>query len=151
MSIHTDLRRLIKEAMLTRDSVRLITLRGLLSACTNELVAKKRKPDEELADVDTLEVIRRQVKQRKDSIEQFEKGGRQELADNEKAELVILESLLPPQMSREEILEIVKAKQIELDANDPSKKGQFMGAVMKELKGKADSGLVKEVIDSLFI
>ncbi|MDQ3089569.1 MAG: GatB/YqeY domain-containing protein [bacterium] len=150
MSLHTDIKDQIKVAMLARDAEKLSVLRGLLASFTNELVAKKRKPDEELCDEDVLAVIRKNVNQRKDSIEQFEKGNRMDLAETEKKELDILMTYLPVQMSRDEILEYVKAKQIELGANDKSKAGQFMGVVMKDLKGKADGPLVKEVIDTLF-
>ena len=95
-------------------------------------------------------MIIRAVKQRKDSIEQFEKGGRSDLAETEKAELEILEIYLPLQMSREEIIEYVKSRQAELNMADLSKKNQFIGTIMKELKGKTDGALVKEIIDSLF-
>lgn len=151
MSLHTDIKNQIKEAMLAREAEKLSVLRGLSASFTNELVAKKRKPDEELADEDAMEVIRRAVKQRKDSIEQFEKGGRQDLADAEKSELLILETYLPQQMSKEEIEVYVKNKLTELGFSDKSKVGQFMGMIMKDLKGKADGPLVKEVIDSLFL
>jgi len=150
MSLHTDIKNQIKEAMLAREAERLSVLRGLLASFTNELVSKKRKPDEELADDEVLDVIRRAVKQRKDSIEQFEKGGRQDLADTEKSELAILGTYLPQQMSRVEIESYVKNKQIELGFTDKSKSGQFMGMIMKDLKGKADGPMVKEVIDGLF-
>ncbi len=140
----------MKEAMKAKDSVRLNVLRGLLSAFTNESVAKKRKPEEELSDEEVLSVISKQVKQRKDSIEQFEKGGRQELADAEKAELLILGVYLPAQMSREEVEKFVSDK---FESSKPSleTKNQFMGAIMKELKGKADGMVVKEVVDKLVI
>ena len=136
------------EAMKAKDTVRLNVVRGLISAFTNELVAKKRKPDEELSDDDALSVISRAVKQRKDSIEQFEKGGRQDLADAEKAELAILETYLPAQMSREEVEVYVKTKHAELGMSK-EQKGQFMGIIMKDLKGKVDGGVVKDVVDSL--
>ena len=139
------------EAMKARDTVRLNVIRGLLSSFTNEAVSKKRKPDEELADEEVLSVITRAVKQRKDSIEQFEKGGRKDLAETEKTELSILETYLPAQMSREEVEVYVKAKQVELGMTDPTKKNQFMGMIMKELKGKADGMMVKEVIDSIVV
>ena len=148
--LHTDIKNGIKEAMLAKNTVRLGVLRGLVAAFTNELVAKRRKPDEILNDDDALEVIRKEARKRKDSIEQFEKGNRQDLADDEKAELAVLETFLPAQMSKEDVLTFVKVKQAEMGATDPSKKGQFMGAVMKDLKGKADGQVVKEVIDSLF-
>lgn len=150
MSLHQDIKTKVGEALKARDAVRLNVLRGLLTAFTNEAVAKKRKPDEELSDEEALSVISRAVKQRKDSIEQFEKGGRADLAEAEKAELAILEAYLPAQMSREEISEYVKRKHAELNI-DKDKKNQFMGMVMKELKGKADGALVKEVVDTLII
>lgn len=146
MSLHTDIKNQIKEAMLAKDTLRLGVVRGLVSAFTNELVAKKRKPDEELSDEDALAVISRQVKQRKDSIEQFEKGSRQDLADVEKAELAVLEKYLPAQMSEQEIVAYVNSKQ----KPDIAQKNQFMGSIMKELKGKADGMLVKKAVDSFF-
>ena len=82
----------VKIALLSKDTVRLSVLRGLLAAFTNELVATKRKPQEELSDEEIIAVIRRAVKQRKDSIEQFRKGGREELAKAEEDELKILEA-----------------------------------------------------------
>lgn len=140
----------MKNAMKARDEVRLSVLRGLLAACTNELVAKGKKPTDELSEDDVMALIRRGAKQRKDSIEQFQKGGRPDLAEKEKAELAILEGMLPAQMSREEIEAAAKAKAAELDISEKSKSNQLMGALMKDLKGKADGGLVKEVVDSLW-
>jgi uncharacterized protein len=146
MSLHTDIKNEIKEAMIAKDALRLTVIRGLVTAFTNELVAKRRKPDEELGDEDVLAVISRQVKQRKDSIEQFEKGGRNDLAEEEKAELVILEKYLPAQMSEEEIIAFVQSK----PKPELAHKNKFMGGIMKELKGKADGMLVKKAVDSLF-
>src|SRR3989344_5437934 len=148
MSLHQDIRGQMIEAMKARDTARLNVLRGLLSSFTNEAVAKKRKPDEELSDEDALLVISKAVKQRKDSIEQFEKGGRTDLADVEKAELTILETYLPKQMSREEVVIYIKQKISEAGGVDNSKKGQFMGLIMKDLKGLADGMMVKEIIDT---
>lgn len=137
------------EAMKARDALKVSVLRGLSAAFVNELVAKKRKPDEMLNDEEAQAVISREARKRKDSIEQFSKGGRQELANNELAELIILESYLPKQMSEQEIFAYVKQKQIELGFSDKAKLGQFTGTVMKDLKGKADGTLVKKAIDSL--
>ena len=149
MSLHTDIKAQMIEAMKARDAVRLSVIRGLLSSFTNEAVAKKRRPDEELSDEEAMSVISRAVKQRKDSIEQYEKGGRPELAEAEREEMLILETYLPAQMSREEILTYVKQK-FENEKPEKEKKNQFMGMVMKELKGKADGGVAKEAIDKLF-
>ena len=148
--LHQQIRDSIKEAMLAKDSVRLTVLRGLLSAFTNELLATKRTPQEMLTDEECLNVIRRAVKQRKDSIDQFEKGGRPELAEDEKKELDILETYLPTMMSRDEIRKVVEAKKAEAGEVDKAKLGIFMGSVMKDLKGKADGADVKAVIDELF-
>ena len=150
MTTIEKIREEVKKAMVARDSLRLNTLRGLLSAFTNELVAKKRRPTEELPDEEAIEVIKRAVKQRKDSIEQFSKGGRGDLVENEEAELKILSEFMPKMMPREEILKIAEAKKNEMGITDKSKAGILMGAVMRELKGSADGGEVKDVIDSLF-
>jgi len=136
--------------MLARDQIRLDTLRGVLAGFTNELVIKKRKPSEELSDEDGLTVIGRLVKQRKDSIEQFRKGNREDLAKKEEEELAILQTFMPKMMERDEVEKITRAKKEELGITDKSKQGQLMSALMKELKGKADGVMVKEVVDSLF-
>jgi len=150
MSIQSNIRGSVGEAMKAKDALRLNVLRGLLSAFTNEAVSKKRKPDEELSDDEALAVISRAVKQRKDSIEQFEKGGRSDLAKVEKGELKILETYLPEQMTREETETYVKSRQKELNMADPREKNKFMGTIMKELKGKTDGTVVKEIVDLIF-
>lgn len=147
MSIQSDIREQMKEAMKTKNALRLGVIRGLLTSFTNEAVSKKRKPDEELSDEDALTVISRAVKQRKDSIEQFEKGGRKDLVESEKSELAILETYLPVQMSRDEIEKYIKSKSLP----PASEKNKFMGMIMKELKGKADGSLVREVVDTIII
>jgi uncharacterized protein YqeY len=149
MSLHQQIKTDMVLAMKAKDADRVRVLRSLMTACTNELVATKHKPDEELGDTGALAVIQREAKKRKDSIEQFTKGGRLELAEGEKAELTIIEDYLPEMMRRSEVEEIVRAKQSELGITDSSKKGMLMGAVMKELSGKADGGLVKEIVDGL--
>jgi uncharacterized protein YqeY len=138
----------IKPAMIAKDTVRLGTLRMLVAAFTNELVTQGRPPTDPLSDDDTMKVIKRLAKQRKDSIEQFIAGGREDLAADEKAELAIIEEFLPAQMTEAEIEEKVKAKLAESPL-DPTKKGQFVGVMMKELGSNADGSLVKAVIDRL--
>ncbi|MEI8061733.1 MAG: GatB/YqeY domain-containing protein [bacterium] len=150
MSLHEEIKGQIKEAMMAKDAVRLTTLRGLVSAFTNELVATQRKPQDFLNDEEVLAVIRRNVKQRKDSIEQFTSGGRPDLAESEQAELLVLEKFLPQMMSRDDIKAVVEAKKAELGIDDKSKQGLLMKAVMTELKGKADGSDVKAVVEGLF-
>ncbi|MCI0533002.1 GatB/YqeY domain-containing protein, partial [bacterium] len=106
----------VKVALRAKDEVRLSVVRGLIAAFVNELVAKGRKPSDALSDEETLAVIRRSAKQRKDSIEQFNKGGRSDLADKESKELSLLEEYLPKLMGREDIEKIVRTKYDELTA-----------------------------------
>ena len=149
MSKQADIRNQMKEAMLAKDPVKVGVLRGLIAAFTNENVALKRKPDAELSDEEVLTVISRQAKQRKDSIEQFEKGGRQELAEAEKAELTILEEYLPAQMTREEIVEAVKTKMTETGVTSKADQAKLMSPLMNDLKGRADGKIVQEVVSAL--
>ena len=148
--LHEQIKNNIKEAILAKNTVLLETLRSMVAGFTNELVAKNRKPNEILSDPDALTVINRLAKQGKDSIEQYKKGNRQDLVDEEEAQLAILETYLPKLMEKSEIEKIAKNKKEELGITDSTKKGMLMQALMKELKGKADGGIVKEAVDSLF-
>ena len=148
--LHEKIKNSIKEAMIARNTVRLEVLRGMSASFMNELVVKGRKPNELLTDEEALVVITRLAKQRKDSIEQFKKGNREDLVKEESAQLAILETYLPKLMEREEVEKIVKAKKEELGVIDATGKGILMAETMKELKGKADGAVVKQVIDSLF-
>ena len=148
--LHEQIKNSIKEAMLAKNIVLLETLRFMVAAFTNELVTKGKKPNEMLSDDEVLTVITRLSKQRKDSIEQFKKGNREDLVKEEEAQLVILETYLPKLMEKSEVEKIAKNKKEELGITDGTKKGMLMQALMKELKGKADGTMVKEVVDSLF-
>lgn len=147
--LHEDLRVALKDAMKAKDEVRLRTIRSLITACTNELVATGKKPQDMLDDAGVLAVVKRLAKQRRDSIEQFVAGGREDLADIERAELPILEAYLPQMMSRDEIRPIAKAKLEALGIVEKQKIGIAVGAVMKELAGKADGADVKAVLEEL--
>jgi len=150
MKLHKQIHKEMITALKAKEKVRLSVLRGLLTAFTNELVATKRKPDEKLKDDEVLKVIKRAVKQREDSIEQFTKGKRLELAEIEQKELEVLATYLPETMDKDKIEKIAKAKKEELGIDDKAKMGMLMGAVMKETKGEADGKDVKEVVESLF-
>ncbi|VAW32074.1 Transamidase GatB domain protein [hydrothermal vent metagenome] len=149
MTIHENLKKDIPNALRAKDTTRLTTLRSLVTAMTNEVISKKRKPNEFLKDEEALAVLKRSANQRKDSIEQFEKAGRLDLAETEKAELSIIESFLPAQMSREDIEKIARKKMTELNISGKADTGRFMGALMKELNGNADGADVKAVVDIL--
>ena len=149
MSLHQEIKDQIKESMKAKDTVKLGVVRGLVSSFTNELVSLKRTPQDELSDEEVLAVIRRAVKQRKDSIEQFTNGGRLDLVEPEQQELAVLETYLPAQMPREEVMKIAQAKMIEFGVTDKSGAGKFIGVLMKDLKGNADGDVVKSVVDEL--
>ena len=136
-------------AMKAKDAEKVQTLRSVMAAFTNELVALKRKPTEELSDEEALAVIKRAAKQREDSIEQYTKGGRTDLADTEAEELAVLKEYLPEMMSREAIEPIAKAKMDELGVSDKSGMGKLVGAIMAELKGRAEGSDVKTVVERL--
>lgn len=140
----------MKSAMKEKNSVKLNALRGLLAAFTNELVAERMAPDAPVPDEMALKVIKRAVKQRKDSIEQFMAGGRPELAENEKAELTFFEHYIPKTLSRDAILPIAQAKKTALGITDKSGMGRLVGAIMSELKETADGADVRAVVESLF-
>ena len=146
-----ELKEAIKTAMKARETVKLNVLRGIFAMVTNDLVAKGRGPEGALTEDELLTLITRASKQRKDSIQQFEAGGRPELAVGEKEELAIIETLLPAQMSQDEIVAAAKAKAAELGAVDKTGANKLMGMLMKDLKGKADGTAVKAVVDNLFV
>lgn len=148
MTIHETIKKQIVDAMRAKDSLRLETLRSLTALFSNELIAKG-SPDQFINDESALALIKRSVKQHKDSIDQFTKGGRADLADKEKAELAILEVFLPQMMSKDEIKKIAEEKMKTVGKPDAKKLGQFIGMLLKELKGKADGADVKSVVEEL--
>src|SRR5215469_6454586 len=129
----------LKEAMKARDQVRLDTLRSALSGFTY----KRTEAGAELSDADELAVVQKLVKQRSDSLDEFEKAGRQDLADKERAERDILLVYLPAQKSPDEVRAIVQAALDGLPA-DGRNQGAVMKAVMPQLKGLADGKLINQ-------
>lgn len=140
----------IMAAMKAKEPLKVEVLRGLSAAFTNELVAKGKKPTDELSDEEALAVIRREVKKRKESVAAFRSGGREESAQKEEAEQALLEAYLPAQMSTDEIKKVVEAKKAELGITDKKDAGRLVGMIMKELSGKADGNAVKVAVDELF-
>lgn len=149
MTLHQTIKAHTKEAMIAKDATRTMVLRGIQAEVQKELLAKKTAATEG-TDEEVLAVIKKLVKQRRDSIDQFTKGGRPELAESEKAELSILQTYLPATMPKEEIRKVAEAKKAELGVTDKNGAGKLIGAISKELKGKAEGSDIKEVVDSLF-
>jgi uncharacterized protein YqeY len=147
--LHAEIKNEVKAAMKAREALRLSVLRSMLAAFTNELVAKRRMPQEELADEEARAVVKRLARQRRDSITQFRAGGREDLASREEAELAVLEKYLPQEMPRGEIERIAREKIAALGTSGRESAGALMRALMQELKGKADGGTVREVVDAL--
>ncbi len=147
--LQTKIREEMKQAMIAKDSLKLSVLRGVLAGFTNELVAIGKTPQDELTDEEALKVITRLAKQRKDSIEQFNAGAREDLAAKEEEELEYLLPYLPVMMERSAIKVMALEKKGELGITDKSKSGLLMSAIMKELKGKADGADVKAVVEEI--
>jgi uncharacterized protein YqeY len=127
----------LKDAMRAKDAARLGVLRMLKSALKYGAIDKSGA-DAELGDADAVQVIRKQVKQRQDSIESFEKGGRSELVEKEKAELAILNSYLPQQMSPDELAKVVGETIAETGATSKAQMGAVMKALQPKIAGRAD-------------
>jgi uncharacterized protein len=135
----------IKEAMRAKDAARLSTLRLLKSAVEYHKIEKKQ---EQLTDVEVSAVIKKQIKQRQDSIEGFEKGGRADLIEKEKAELVVLKSYLPEELSPAQVEEVIKATIAEVGATAKTDMGKVMKAVQVKLAGRADNRLVSQLVSA---
>ena len=147
MSLKEKITSDLKEAMKAGDTVRRDTLRLIDSAIKNVEI-EKQKRETGLSDEEVLEVLGRAVKQRQDSIRQFEAGGRPDLAENEKVELEIIVPYLPAQLSPAEIE--AEVAQVLATSENPTLAdlGKIMGQVMARLKGKADGNLVREIVKS---
>ncbi len=150
MTLQENIKEELKTAMRAKDEVRVRTIRSIIAGFTNELLNLKRTPQDSLSDDEVLNVISKAVKQRKDSISSFISGAREDLANEEKAELEILLEYLPKQLSFDEVKTFVKEK-LENTQIDKSKKGLVMAELMKELKGKADGADVKKAVDEILI
>ncbi|MBK73467.1 MAG: glutamyl-tRNA amidotransferase [Verrucomicrobiales bacterium] len=135
----------LKIAMKAKDSVALTTLRALKTALTNAAIESGNK-DNVIAQVDALAIVRKQIKQRNDSIEQFENAGRSELAEKEKAEIVVLEKYLPAAMSPEEVSAIVAAAVSETGASSRAEMGKVMGIVQGKTAGRVDGKTLSQEV-----
>ncbi len=145
MSLKERLKADMKEAMKAKDKVKLSTIRMINSLIKNAEIEKRG----ELTDEEIIQLLMKYAKQRKESIEMYEKGGRQDLVEKEKAELAVVESYLPKQMSEEEIREIVKQTIEEVGASSVKDMGKVMKAVMPKVKGRADGSVVNRIVKEL--
>ena len=137
MTLHQRVDADLKEAMRAKDATKLGVLRMLKSALKYAAIAKS-DAEAELSDAEAVQVIRKQAKQRQDSIESFEKGGRAELAEKEKEELAILNTYLPQGMSPDELTKVVRETIAELGATSKAQMGAVMKALQAKVAGRAD-------------
>ena len=147
MSLKEQLQTDMVDAMRSGDVEKRDTLRYVMSAIKQVEVDERR----ELTEEDVVAVLKKQAKQRRESIADYEAAGREDLVHEEKAQLALIESYLPAQMSREEIAVAAAEVIAELGAEGPQSTGQVMGQLMPRLKGMADGRLVNEVVRELLM
>lgn len=143
--LKNKIREELKDSMKKGEATKTSTIKMLLAAIANKEIEKMKK-EEGLSDEEILDVIRSEAKKRKDAIEGFAKGGRPELVEQEKNELTILEAYLPPEVSDEEILSVVKKGISEAQASGPADFGKAMKIIAPLLKGKASGNRIADAV-----
>ena len=136
----------IKSAMKAKDKIRLETVRSIKKVILEKEVALRPKGQDSLTEEQEIEVLSQQAKQRRDSIEQYRNGGREDLAEKEAQELAIIETYLPKQLSDEEINSILDEIITSVGATTAKDLGKVMGVAMKQLKGKADGKKIQALV-----
>ncbi|NNU89214.1 GatB/YqeY domain-containing protein [Anoxybacillus sp. CHMUD] len=142
MSLLERLNNDMKQAMKNKEKDKLSVIRMVKSALQNEAI----KLGKTLTEDEELTVLSRELKQRKDSLQEFEKAGRTDLVDKVKEEITVLELYMPKQLSEEELVQIVKETIAEVGASSKADIGRVMGAIMPKVKGKADGSLVNKLV-----
>lgn len=148
MSLKEQIGEDIKTAMKAKDKVRLETVRGIKKAILEKEVALRPKGQDSLTEEQEIELLSQQAKQRRDSIEQYQNAGRDDLAEKERQELAIIEAYLPEQVSDEELETIIDQIIAETGASSVKDLGKVMGPAMKQLKGKADGKKIQALVKS---
>lgn len=143
MAIIDDINADLLQAQKNKDELAILTLRGLKNTLQNAEIGNDRKA---LTDEQVLKLLQTEVKRRRESIELFVKGGRQELADKEQSEIDLIQKYLPAALDEAEVKAIVDQTIDELGITDPSQMGQVIGAVMPKVAGRADGGLVSRLV-----
>lgn len=146
MSIKDQILSDLTEAMKSKDAARLKVLRSIKTGFQEKEISERKGGEAHLTEEQYFEVLTKAAKQRRDSIEQFTAGNREDLAAIEREELAVIESYLPEMMAEDEIRKIAADKIRQLGASGPQDMGKVMGTLMKELKGKADGSLISAVV-----
>ena len=132
----------LKESIKSKNETKILTLRMLKSSIHNKEIEKK----DQLKDEEIIEIIKKEIKKHKESIDMFKKGNREDLVDNETKEVIILEKYLPPQLSEDEIRKLVKEIIAKINAKDKKELGKVMKEIMLQLKGRADGKIVNRIV-----
>jgi uncharacterized protein YqeY len=142
MSLSDRLNEDMKQAMRSQDKFRLSVIRMVRSAIKNIEIDQRRTLD----DNEVLDILSREIKQRRDSLIEFDKAGRDDLADAVKAEITVIADYLPQQLTEEELRTIVQETVREVGASSKADMGKVMGALMPKVKGRADGKLVNQLV-----
>ena len=146
MSLRERIDAEIKVAMKSKDKVRLETVRSIKKFILEKEVSLRPSGQDTLTEAQEMEILMQIAKQRRDSIEQYRKGGREDLVAQEEAELAIVEEYLPPQMSDEEVSQVVDEVIASVGATSAKEMGKVMGKAIQQLKGKADGNRIQEMV-----
>jgi uncharacterized protein YqeY len=146
MSLKDRIGEEIKSAMKAKDKIRLETVRGIKKAILEKEVALRPKGQDSLTEEQEIELLVQQAKQRRDSIEQYQQAGREDLAEKEAQELTIIESYLPQQLDDEELNAVLDEIIASVGATSAKDLGKVMGIAMKQLKGKADGKKIQALV-----
>jgi len=142
MNLNERLNEDMKQAMKDKDKFRLSVIRMLRSSIKNVEIDQRRT----LEDSEVLDILQREVKQRKDSLQEFSKAGRDDLVESVQAEIAIISEYLPKQLTEEEIKAVVQQTIQEVGASSKADMGKVMGALMPKVKGRADGRLVNQIV-----
>lgn len=139
----------LKDAMRRKDQVRMLTIRSIRAALTEREIEARSSGHSEMSEDDVLAVLQKQAKQRRDSIEQFETAGREDLARKEREELAVIEAYLPKQMTDDELRAVVREVIEETEASSLRDMGKVMGQAVARTHGRADGKRVSEIAREL--
>lgn len=139
----------LKDAMRARDEVRLRTIRSLRAALLDQEISKREGGEATLSEQDELTIVRKQAKQRRDAIEQYEAAGRDDLMQKEAEELRVIESYLPEELSDDEVRSVVHQVIMAKGASSPQDMGRVMGDVMRLLRGKVEGHRVQQLVQTM--
>ena len=148
--LREDLQKALKESMLAKDTQKVSAVRLIIAGMKEKDVDARGKGQKEASEADLLSMMQNMIKQRRDSIDMYLKGNRQDLADKEQAEINVIETFLPKQMSEEEVLTAVKAAIASTGATSMKDMGKVMGELKGKYAGQMDFGKVSGLIKTLF-